>query len=501
MSDLYQPRSAQELVDRFLRDVRLAADAENMDEPPTQVGTDFWLTANGIAGMGLLGFANISTSEADQSLLTATGDALDQIREAEGLPQVPGAPATGNLVVTILGATTLTDGQVFLYPNGVSGTVVGTYVNPADGDEVAVTASQSGTKGNLGGGSKVRFVSPPINVASEATVSTGSPLTGGTEEETDDRKRDRILNVRQNKPAGGNWAQLRQFALDGLGSLTDCYIYPALGGPGSVKIVPIKDFDLDLNDFSRSLSTAGLATVRSAIQSELSAGIEAVVQASADQAVDAAISVTIPDSSQAGGNGQGWTNDPVWPTLEVADAGKVRVTPASVAPYTSITVTANTATLPVDGLTQIAWWSAADRKFRTAMVIGHSGSAGARVLTLDRPLTDSTGAGPADGDYISPAAQNLEGYGKAWVQLFRTLGPGENTADAQRLPRARRHPYVAVEDPSGLTNSFFASMVTQYPEITDYAYVYRSTTQPTVPSATADPPNILIPRRFGVYPI
>jgi hypothetical protein len=126
---------------------------------------------------------------------------------------------------------------------------------------------------------------------------------------------------------------------------------------------------------------------------------------------------------------------------------------------------------------------------------------GAWRVTLDRPLTDSTGAGPQNGDYISPAAQNLEGYGQAWVAMFRTLGTGENTSDSQRLPRARRHPYVATEDPSSITNSVFASIVKKYPEITDYSFGYQSTTAPTVPGSTATAPNILIPRHFGVYPL
>lgn len=499
MADLYQPRNAQELVDRFLRDVRLAALSEDLPEPPTQVGTDFWLTANGIAGMCLLGFANISEAEANQSVLTATGAALDDIRKAYGLPEVEASPATGNLVVTITGATTITEGQVFLYPNGVSGTVVGTYVNPTDGDEITVTASVAGTKGNLKSGSKVRFVSPPINVVTEATVSQGSPLSGGTNEETDERKRARILNVLQNKPAGGNWGQLRQTALDSLGSLSDAFVLPALGGPGSVKIVPVKDFDLDRNDFSRAVATSALDTVRSEIQSTISIGIETVVQTVADEPVDATIKVTIPDSVTAGGNGEGWIDSDPWPTLEVADAGKVTITSVT-STLDGLTVSANTATSPVAGQTQIAWWSSADRKFRTAMILVVGGSAGAWVLTLDRPLTDDTGAGPQIGDYISPAAQNLEAYGQDWVEMFRSLGPGENASDS-RLPRARRHPYVAVEAPSSITNSAFRSIVNAHPEITDYEFGYRSTTAPTVPSTTATAPNILIPRRFAVYPL
>ncbi len=499
MADLYQPRNVSELVDRFLRDVRLAALSEGYDEPATQVGTDMWLTANGVAGMGLLGFYNIAQAEASQNVLTAEGEALDQIREGYGLPEVDGTPATGNLVVTVTGPTSIVDGQVFLYPNGVTGVVVGTYVNPSDGDEIGVRATDTGTKTNLKAGSRVRFISPPINVATEAVVAQGSPITGGSDTESDERKRARILNVLRNKPAGGNWAQLRQIALDELGSLSDCYVMPALGGPGSVKVVPVKDFDLDNNDFSRSVAASGLSIVRGAIQASLSAGIECVVQSAADEPVDTAVQIAIPEAAQAGGNGQGWTDIAPWPQLTVGDAG--RVTVSAVDSFDNITVSALTAAEPIEGLTQIAWWSSVDRKFRTAMVIGWSTATPGYQLSLDRPLTDSTGAGPAIGDYISPAAQNLEGYGDAWVQMFRTLGTGENTSSSTRLPRARRHPYIATEDPAAITNAAFTKIVAKYPEITDYEFSYRSASTPTIPSTTATAPNILVPRRLAFYPL
>lgn len=500
-ADLYQPKNAEELVQRILRDIRLAAITASQPEPPTQVGTDNWLTANGVAGMCLLAFANIALAEAAQNVLTAVEDDLDEIREAYGLPEVPASPATGKLKITTLGATTIVNGQRFLYPNGVVGLVIGTFVNPADGSEIDVASTVAGTKSNLKSGEKVRFVSPPVNVVTEATVSQSFPLTGGTDFEDDERKRQRILNVLRNKPAGGNWGQLRQIALDALGSIVDCYIFPALGGPASVKAVPVRDFDLDENDFSRAVSTAALAVVRGAIQSQISAGIECVVQTAVDQPVDIALQVTIPASVQSGGNGQGWVDVEPWPTLETADAGRVSVS-APVADPSVITVDAQTAVSPVIGQTHIAWWSSVDRKFRTAMVIAVDGAsvAGHWILSLDKPFVDSTGAWPASGDFICPAAQNLEAYGKTWIQMFRGLGTGENTASAARLPRAVRHPYVANEDPSSLTNSVLAQLVNAYPEITDYQYSYRPVSAPTVPGSTATAPSILIPRRFAVYP-
>src|SRR5262245_40263765 len=103
MPDLFQPRNADELKAQLLRDIRLAAIDSGLSEPPTQPGTDWDLLATAQANMALLGFGNINASAEDNSVLTATGQALDDIRVAEGLPEVAAAGATGKLVVTVAG--------------------------------------------------------------------------------------------------------------------------------------------------------------------------------------------------------------------------------------------------------------------------------------------------------------------------------------------------------------------------------------------------------------
>lgn len=498
MADLYQPSGAEELSQRFLRDVRLAASSVGDDEPPVGQGSDFWLTSQGIAGIGLQGFGNISLSEADQNVLTATDQALDNIRIGYGLPEVSASPGRGKLVITVSGVTTVPNGQAFLYPNGASGKVIGTYLNPADQSEINVECTESGTKGNLKAGQKVRFINPPINLVTEAVVSQGAPITGGTDKENDPRKRERILNVLRNKPAGGNWAYIRQVVLDSNGGVSDCFVYPALGGPSSVKVVPVKDFDIVNIDFSRTVSDSTLSAIRSQLQSLLPVEVQVVVQAAVSEFADATLKVTIPNSSQSGGNGSGWVDINPWPQLVGGDAGKVTLSSPSPT-FSSFTISAQTATSPVAGISHIAWWSSADRKFYTGLIVSKSGTSGAWVVGLDRPLVDSTGAGPVSGDYVCPAAQNLFGYGKEWIETFRSFGPGENTAIASRLLRGKRHPAPAERAPHSITNSILKSITSKYPEITDFSLGYTLVTAPTVPSNTVTAPNILIPRRFAVY--
>jgi hypothetical protein len=88
-----------------------------------------------------------------------------------------------------------------------------------------------------------------------------------------------------------------------------------------------------------------------------------------------------------------------------------------------------------------------------------------------------------------------------YPSLFEELGPGEVTADPNRLPRAKRHPYTTDEDPAGLTNAVLMQMVRKHAEIIDLEFGHAPTTTPTVPASVDDPPNILVPRHFAIYAI
>lgn len=493
MAELFQP-SLAELRDRYLRDVRLAAFDAGLTEPATQPGSDNYLTGTAIAGLALLAFANISSAETASSVLDATGEDLDKIREAAGLVAVEPSQASGKIVVTIAGATTITNGTPLTLPNGLAAVVVGTYPGPADQSEVDVQVVEPGTAGNLAAGSTVRFDSPPVNVATDAKVSQGFPLRGGTDEEDDARKRDRIFNAYRNRPGGGNWGQLRQWALDATPAVQDAYAYPALGGPGSCKIVVARKYDFDLGDYSRALDSVALQTVRSYIQSKMPVPQEIVIQTVTDEPLYATLKVTLPDAAQAGGNGQGWTDALVWPPTPTAAVAIIAVGLAN----DVITVDASTGTSAVAGQTHIAWWSSVDRKFYTRLVTAVSGGIDAWVLTLDSPLIASTGSGPLVGEFVSPGAYKLEAYADAWMRTFEGFGPAENTSDSGRLPRARRHPYTTDEDPSDLTNATIGKWASQFTEISGYSLLYSNLTTPTVASVD-DPPNVLVPLNFGIY--
>jgi uncharacterized phage protein gp47/JayE len=501
---VYTPGSAEEIRATYLEDYRLEARRQPGVDPAlvdqsTRPEGDEWITATAVANTALVIHANVRISDNDSNVLTATGAALDEIREAEGLPVVPATPSSGALEIlftstgvgTLIG-TNIVDGTEFVLPNGKKGKVVGSHsglkivagVNP----EVPIQTVDTGSDTRFPAGTILTWVSPPANCKSEALVSANAPLTGGADEENDARKRARILNVRRNKPAGGNWADKIRVAVDALAAVQWAFVYPALGGPSSEKVAIVGTIDPESGILTRELSDAAQDVVRSALHAAFPGQNELVVQSAADETFDASIEVTIPDAPTAGGNGTGWLDDAPWPTA---------LTTIIAASATSITVDAAATPAPIDGVTHIAWWSSVDQKFYVRLITGSS-YAGGWILTLDAGLVDGNGDLPTLGDYVSPAAVSIEEYGQSWIAAVGLLGPGENTTDAYRLPRAERHPAPEDSWPSDLTIAQIEA-VKAGTVISDIAWLTQSKTTPTVPVSVATAPNVLRGRHFGIY--
>ena len=500
--NIYTPSSAEEIRDDFLTDVRLEArkyaDAVQVDRI-TRPGTDYFILATALGNLGLLQYSNISRADENSNLLTSTGDSLDQFRQSLGLASVIPTSAAGRLVVSIqpVGAIANFNNHEFVLPNGKRGQVSGVVVGVVDQGEVPVVTIDFGSDCNLPAGSVVRFVSPPPNVKAEAKVSVNSPLVGGVDDETDERKRARILNRLRTVPSGGNWGFAIEKAMSALATVQYAFVYPALGGPGSAKVVLVKDIDPATYDFDRTLSSQAVSIVRDALHSSMPDDMEIVVSSATQQKTVAAVLVALPLSSQVGGNGKGWLDAVPWPPLAGGDL-LVKISLLFADPL-KIRVNASTAVSPIAGKTHISVWSAVDYAFQTRLVTAVSGGAGAWDLTLETAVVDHKNAKCTVGEFVSPAAVNIEAYGKTWMQSMRGLGPGENTADPNRIPRALRHPFIADAWPSDLTVRQLTELINTHEEIADAAWSYRLFITPTVPATVAVAPNVLAPWHFGIY--
>lgn len=499
VNEQYLPTSAALMRDQILSDIRLAAVSQGLPEPPIGRHSDNYNIATAVANLALIGVQNQKVQNDNTNVLTARGVPLDQMREEEQLPEQKAAGSSGKIRPKINGGTTIPAGQVLITGSGTRLEVVQTYINPVDGDEIAVKSLDKGKHTNLKGGEPVRFLSAPVNVDTVAHVSYSSPLTGGTDDETNERKRRRILNKRQSGPAG-SWGHTRGLVLDADPSIDDCYIYPALGGPSSLKVVPVRRMDPSLNEFTRACSEAQLLNARKAIYASHPDGVEIVVQASVDQSVDFGIKLQIPSASIVDGGGGGWVDNSPWPQLVSADNGRVSISAVALN-GSQITVTANTTTTPVELNTTLAWWSRTDRKFYTALVVDVGGSAGAWVLTLQAPFRDSNGDACQVGEFVCPAAENIAAYGEQWIEIFQMFGPGENAGASGVTERAFRHPRITVEAPADWSDVLLGRLSDKHKEITDSSRVYASATTATVPGSVATGPSILVPRDLGFYPL
>lgn len=495
---IYVPSGVDEIRSDFLDDIELAAQSQGVANPPIQPGSDWYVLGTALGNLGMLEYANVTIGDRNSNVLTAVGEELDEIREGLGLPIVEASPASGRIIISIPGSSTVTisAGEQLLWPNNLRGQVARTAFAVSDGDEIDVVAIDTGSDTDVEPGAIVKFVDPPNGVDIEAEASTLSPITGGLDEENDERKRDRCLNRLRNRPASGNWGDNIETALNALSSIQYAFVYPALGGPATRKVVLTRDIQPDKNLFTRVPTAAQVEIVRAAIQAKLPDGSENVVQATAEENTDVALVATVPDAAAAGGDGTGWYDATQWPTLN----GDTYTPISTVTSTTQVTLNALVASAPTAGQTHIAWWSSVSQRFHIRLITAQSGSAGAWVITVDEPMVDHLGNAPQVGDFICPAAVNIVEYGNTWREVMRRLGPGENTASSNLLPRAARRPKTTTEWPSALGIKQLTALTSAHDEISDADWSYRSVTTPTVPGAITTAPNILKPRHFGIYP-
>lgn len=497
MADIPGPRNMAEIREDILTDIVLEASRFSLT-PNVGPGSDEHIMATGVAGCAMLLHARIDGTKDACTPLRARGTDLLRHKESKGVPDANPSQAGGKIRLTVTGTATVPDGQPGTLPNGMRFSVVGSHVGVTNGTEVDVLVDRAGAAGNTRSGTLVTLLAPPTNVSQEAYVSEFEPLTGGYEQETEERLRERVLNATQTNPGGGNWGQLRQIALDTSPGTQMAFVYPTMGGPGQQKVVPLRKFDRDALSFSRVFPDSTLDMIRSAIHAEVSTGVTTVVQASADEPVDVTLLLELPDSALAGGPGEGWLDVAPWP--QVTSPAYATVTSVSAAGI--VLLNAATATSPVAGQTRVAWWSTNDMRFHVRTVITVTGGTGAWYLTPETAWVDETGQGPAVGDYMCPAAENLADYANTWLAILESLGTGENTADSQLIANGRglRHPLITQQSSPYLKANGTKAFQLAHAEISDISYGYRSKTAPTVPATIADAPNVLTPRKFAVYP-
>lgn len=171
----------------------------------------------------------------------AYGYWLDLHAKEAGLTRKAANEASGYVTVTGTSGTTIPEGFVFAVP-ATGGTAAIEYSVVSDTDigsegtaSVLVKATVPGTSGNVAADTIVIMATPMTGITG---ITNPEPITGGTEEESDDDLWERIDDV--NAGAGesfvGNDSDYKRWAeeVDGVGT---ALVIPEWDGAGTVKVI------------------------------------------------------------------------------------------------------------------------------------------------------------------------------------------------------------------------------------------------------------------------
>lgn len=228
---------------------------------------------------------------------TATGSQLEGWASLWGLARRTAGLATGTAVATgTPGAEVPADASLVSAAGQEYVVLDGVFLDGAGEATLNLEAVEAGSGGNLAAGEVLSFVSAPEGVNTTATVDAGG-LAGGSDIESDDQLRARLMQRIQNPPHGGNdgdyifWAQ-------SVTGVEQAWVFPLYSGAGTVRVY-IAEADYDSANPNHA-SGALVTTVQDYIDSVRPVGMANVatpaeVVAPERQAVDITISAG-PDS-------------------------------------------------------------------------------------------------------------------------------------------------------------------------------------------------------------
>ena len=144
---------------------------------------------------------------------TAEEEHLERWASIWGVSRKAAGHASGDVSITGTPGTVLPEGTICLRSDAVRYAVVSDATVGDDGTGTAfLSAVDAGTAGNAPIGTVLALASPVSGLDSRVQAADG--LTGGTDEETDESLKSRLLATIQRTPMGGTQADYEQWALE-----------------------------------------------------------------------------------------------------------------------------------------------------------------------------------------------------------------------------------------------------------------------------------------------
>lgn len=449
-------KTRDEIRNDYLRDYQLFNPGADVSE-----GTQPWIDASALADQLTPIYYN-SQVAANRVLVKKTqGTLLDEIGEAEGVIRQQATGGSGFVrVTTSTGGAQVFAGDEIREPKSglrYQVTQTGTY---STGDLVPIAGLDTGPSTNLAVGTPMKFTTPRYGCSPDALVaatSGGAGLTGGGNVEDDAAYQDRIVALRQNRPASGNDADYQATIETTPGvAVQKAFTYPAALGPGTMAFaftVPPA-----APGGSRIPSAAQLAAALTYVSGKMPADDMIFAMSIAPQAVPLVFSVRWTQAAQ------GWVDQTPWPPYYPASASLGAPSAIVVDAYSTITATLFTLVTsngsysgvpqPAPGNT-IAFFNPATGKFVRKRILTAVGG-GPWVITVDTSNAASdTVYAPAAGTRAGPWAASLDAVGGVVLPYMDGIGPGEVFAEFEFFDpgvRRRRSPLNPKTWPNSITN-------------------------------------------------
>lgn len=153
--------------------------------------------------------------------------------------------AAGHVVASVVGDAIIERGTRWQRQDGVIlESTESAIVTGASDISVPVQAIDAGKSGNTAAGVKLELVSPVVNVQSSAIVDAAA-ISGGSDIESIDSLRSRLLFRVQYPPSGGNEYDYKRWALECAG-VTRAWCIPAKSGQNVVTVMFVMDEQSDI---------------------------------------------------------------------------------------------------------------------------------------------------------------------------------------------------------------------------------------------------------------
>lgn len=171
---------------------------------------------------------------------TASGAALDEWGKACETPRLGATGGRGSNALRVRGASgsSIAAGLALGHPSGGRYAIQDSDTIPAEGFlDVTVIATSTGTRTNLEIGQRLTFDEPPTGI--EQVAELVAAITGGTDIESDEVYRPRVVDAWRRPRLGQTAADWRRWALEAGAGAAEAYVYRNRAGLGLVDVAAL----------------------------------------------------------------------------------------------------------------------------------------------------------------------------------------------------------------------------------------------------------------------